>query len=1004
MKEKLFSLPENVTSQARSAWQSTWSVLVITVLALPMYIYMGFQSRAWQFFAMVGMLLFMLCIHGLVLRMIRTGSNINGMRLLIGLMIAITFPMVFIFGNNVGSSIGLIIFAMSLLFAVRTLPSKDLAPITFIGLVTVAAVVVIDLFAPATQLSFPIGETITPVIAGLTIITSIFLIAREFRNISLASKLLLTFLAITIIPFVILGFLFIRVTAQNMTDTAGSGLKNFASSQAAQIGGILAGEEESLRHLAINPVLGAEMEAIDDAYSNDPATIQANLKRQESTWQNLPDNDPLVQQILNHKITEQFNKYLDTFPNNLDLLITDKYGAVVASTRRPLNYYVADQEWWQDALDDGAEDVSISQPSIKYPGDKLSIFMAIPIVATGTTKVIGVLRANYSMQPFTEVLTQETAGTRTGADLLLPGGQVYRVEGDIVKFDDETYANLNAIEDKVYGQFFYDEGPSLVSQSPIVTQDPDLVPVLKQLGWHVIHDAETGEALQSLKSITEIGVLSGLLVMLIITMIAIGLSRGISLPVIRLTQTAQQIADGDLNAQATIASKDEIGTLGTTFNVMTSQLRQTLEEVEKQTVALQINSKVLSRQAIQLQAAADVSRSVSSELNKDELIRKAVNLVRDRFDLYYVGLFLLDEQQQFAVLEAGTGEAGDNMLASGYKLEINENSMIGRCISHQQACIAQKTDKEFARFRNPFLPNTHSELALPLISQGQVIGAISVQSEQESAFSPEDITILQTMGDQLANGIEKARLYEQIQQRAIELDKAREAADSAKNDAEKARIIAEEANHSLAAQMWLAAGQTLLNEKMRGEQDISTLANNVIQHLCKYIQASSGAIYILDNEILRLSGTYAYRKKSTVQEYQIGEDLVGQAALEKGIIHSEFPDKYIALSLRHGEILPRFSLVIPITYNQETSGVVVLESMTELGIAQKRFLEEAMESVAIALMTAQARARVNELFTETRQQAEELQAQEEELRATNEELQAQTESLRALKDDRDMLR
>jgi PAS domain S-box-containing protein len=235
-----------------------------------------------------------------------------------------------------------------------------------------------------------------------------------------------------------------------------------------------------------------------------------------------------------------------------------------------------------------------------------------------------------------------------------------------------------------------------------------------------------------------------------------------------------------------------------------------------------------------------------------------------------------------------------------------------------------------------------------------------------------------------------------------EADKARSIAEKekakaevAKNEAQKAHHEAEIANQTLAAQIWQTTGQALLNEKMRGEQDISTLANNVIQQLCKYLGVDSGAIYVLEEKVLQLIGTYAYRRKSLVQQYQVGEGQVGQAVIEKETIFKEIPDDYIALSLRQGKVLPKYSLVAPVVYNQQASGVVMLESMTEFSLPQRNFLEKAIESVAIAFMTAQARARVNELFSQTRQQAEELQAQEEELRATNEELEAQTESLRA---------
>ena len=95
--------------------------------------------------------------------------------------------------------------------------------------------------------------------------------------------------------------------------------------------------------------------------------------------------------------------------------------------------------------------------------------------------------------------------------------------------------------------------------------------------------------------------------------------------------------------------------------------------------------------------------------------------------------------------------------------------MIGTAISRSEARIALDVDKEINFFRNPYLPETRSEMALPLISRGQVLGALSIQSNQEGAFSPEDITSLQTMADQLANAIENAHLFEQTEERAEEL-------------------------------------------------------------------------------------------------------------------------------------------------------------------------------------------------------------------------------------------
>jgi CheY-like chemotaxis protein/signal transduction histidine kinase/DNA-binding LacI/PurR family transcriptional regulator/PAS domain-containing protein len=226
-------------------------------------------------------------------------------------------------------------------------------------------------------------------------------------------------------------------------------------------------------------------------------------------------------------------------------------------------------------------------------------------------------------------------------------------------------------------------------------------------------------------------------------------------------------------------------------------------------------------------------------------------------------------------------------------------------------------------------------------------------------------------------------------------EKARRIAEAAKEEAEKAKKDTEIANRTLAAQIWQTNGQALLNERMRGEQELATLANNVIEQLCIYLAAPVGALYALEDTKLTLAGAYAYRRKSLVEQFELGEGLVGQAAKGKRTINIQLPDDYIKItSTSLGEIMPRHVIFAPLAYDGQVVGVVEMGALTPFTQEQLEFLNIAIESVAIAFMTAQARQRVNELLVQTRRQAEELQAQEEELRATNEELEAQTESLR----------
>ncbi len=195
------------------------------------------------------------------------------------------------------------------------------------------------------------------------------------------------------------------------------------------------------------------------------------------------------------------------------------------------------------------------------------------------------------------------------------------------------------------------------------------------------------------------------------------------------------------------------------------------------------------KRALQLQTAAEVSRAAASILEPDVLIDTGAELVRERFGLYYVGIFLLDETGEWAVLRAGTGEAGRAMIAAGHKLRVGGSSMIGWCIANRQARIALDVGEEAVRFDNPLLPETRSEMALPLINRGRVMGAATIQSREARAFGPEDIAVLQTMADQLTTAVANARLFEQSQRAARELAAINEMVRAVSQEIELPRVL-----------------------------------------------------------------------------------------------------------------------------------------------------------------------------------------------------------------------
>jgi len=207
------------------------------------------------------------------------------------------------------------------------------------------------------------------------------------------------------------------------------------------------------------------------------------------------------------------------------------------------------------------------------------------------------------------------------------------------------------------------------------------------------------------------------------------------------------------------------------FSVIINSLKTSLEKaneltagLEEDRVKLQRRTQALERRELQIRTAAEISRAINVKLDTEAILEQVVNLVKERFNLYYVGVFMLDERGQFATLRVGTGEAGREMLEDGHKLAVGGSSMIGWATAHRQARIALDVGEEAVRFENPYLPLTRSELALPILSEDRVLGAMSIQSTQPEAFDEDDIIVLQGIADSLATAIDNARLLRQTQE------------------------------------------------------------------------------------------------------------------------------------------------------------------------------------------------------------------------------------------------
>ena len=241
-------------------------------------------------------------------------------------------------------------------------------------------------------------------------------------------------------------------------------------------------------------------------------------------------------------------------------------------------------------------------------------------------------------------------------------------------------------------------------------------------------------------------------------------------PIQTLTKAASAIADGNLASVVDIqSSNDEIGTLTTAFNRMTLQLGHSITELEQRVAN---RTQDLEHQTSWLRITAEIIRDVAATKNLEELLIRSSNLIQERFRFYHVGIFLIDNNNEFAVLVASPTEAGQSLIAKEYRVRVGDVGIVGRAAAAAEQASLLNKGIDAVHFNNPLLPNTRSELAVPLKVEARVIGVLDIQSEQPQAFNPDETAIMQILADQLAGAIERTRLLQTVERNLRELEEA----------------------------------------------------------------------------------------------------------------------------------------------------------------------------------------------------------------------------------------
>lgn len=235
--------------------------------------------------------------------------------------------------------------------------------------------------------------------------------------------------------------------------------------------------------------------------------------------------------------------------------------------------------------------------------------------------------------------------------------------------------------------------------------------------------------------------------------LTVALNRQITTPLNELGGAMRAMAQGNFTMPVPAADAgDETGLLARAFISMRAQVQDTISALEAR-----VNARTRD-----ILATQEVSRFAATQRDLQVLMDEVVNLIVNEFpNIYHAQIFLVDDDRRFGVLRASTGEPGRKLLAIGHRLAVGSISVIGQVTEQGRPVVVADISTSDVHRRNQYLPETEAELAIPLRVGGRVIGALDVQSRQANTFTEDQVSILQTMADQIAIAIENARLYEE---------------------------------------------------------------------------------------------------------------------------------------------------------------------------------------------------------------------------------------------------
>lgn len=374
----------------------------------------------------------------------------------------------------------------------------------------------------------------------------------------------------------------------------------------------------------------------------------------------------------------------------------------------------------------------------------------------GLSDQASLLSLQISNQPERAQSLIEEFGTETQTAFLLDENGTYIAHsvpskvGDAASLDIDVDI-LQQLLTEPFTKIFYSDEEQYIGSAKL--EADNYVAVITE------NSAAKGKIIDELSS----GIILQLTVSLLITSLAGGAAILVVLgPIVQLSNFADRLAAGELEAEFDTADLEgEVASLAHSLNNLAVRVRDAITTLEQR---VEERTTDLKKRATQLETIAEVSQTITHIQNLDDLLRQVTELISQRFNVYHTGIFLVDSNKENALLRAANSAGGQNMLARGHRLKIGAQGIVGYVTSTGNPRIALDVGDDAVFFNNPDLPDTRSEMALPLKIADLIFGALDLQSTQANAFGEDDIQVLSILADQVAIAIQNARSFEQTRQ------------------------------------------------------------------------------------------------------------------------------------------------------------------------------------------------------------------------------------------------